>query len=179
MNFSHLYQHPLFIMVALLSGLIVDCAKTAPPNEIVIKEVGFRMKAPAGWKIGMPAIEPGRKFKPAPDGDHCFYSEKSSYPYGKVWLFPLTPFSSLAEYVKTPPTLHGLTLTQTPIQVYGYQGIEVLSSGLGENRLPVKGIYQYILKRDTVIVASFLTIADSFPNQEHIFRSALKTIEIK
>lgn len=177
MNFSS--PRLIFILITILPTLFISCAKTTSPNEITLKDFGFKMEVPPGWKIGLPTIQPSRKFKPAANGDHCFPSEKASYPFGRLCCFALTPFSSLAEYVNNPPTLHGSTLAQTPIQVCGYEGIEVLSSGLGENKQPVKGIYQYILKGDTVIVASFLTLADSFPGQESLFRSALNTIEIK
>ncbi len=167
------------IILLLLPAVFISCAKTARTHEITVKDLGVKMEVPPGWKVGLPAIQPGKKFKPAASGDHCFPSEKTSYPFGRVWAIDLAPFPSLSDFVNTIPTLHGLTLAQTPIQVCGYEGIEVLSSGLGENKQPVKGIYQYILKGDTVIIASFLTLADSFPSQESLFRAALNTIEIK
>ncbi|MEO0102540.1 MAG: hypothetical protein ABIK81_02430 [candidate division WOR-3 bacterium] len=144
----------------------------------MLKEIGLRMEVPAGWKVGLPSFKSGKRYKIDPKGDHCFPSESHSYPFGRVWSFDLAPFSSLTEFIHTQPTLHGLTLTERPILISGYEGIEVIGFGIGENKIPVKGVYQYIQKGEKVIVASFLTIEDSFPAQESLFRSALKSLKI-
>ncbi|MEO0069243.1 MAG: hypothetical protein ABIK18_00400 [candidate division WOR-3 bacterium] len=162
-----------------MAVLLTGCGKKEIKNEIVVKEIGLKMKIPAGWQLGIPSIHPGKKYRVSPTGDHCFPSEKSSYPFGRVWVMDLAPFSSLKEFVSTTPTLHGLTVTQVPMQICGYEGFEIISSGLGENRVPVQGVYQYIRKGDKVIVVSFLTLADSFATQESLFRLSLKSLVIE
>lgn len=171
--------YSLFLFLAILVVLFTGCGKKEIKNEIVVKEIGLKIKIPAGWKVGIPSIHSGKKFRVSLTGDHCFSSEKSSYPFGRVWVTELAPFSSLKEFVSTKPTLHGLTITQTPIQICGYEGVEIISSGLGENRVPVQGVYQYIQKGDKVIVVSFLTLADSFATQESLFRLSLKSLVIE
>ncbi|MEO0113985.1 MAG: hypothetical protein ABIK93_00735 [candidate division WOR-3 bacterium] len=169
----------VLVSVILAGAVIICCAKTETQTSIVIKELGFIMKVPKGWKVGEPSLKRDKKWLVTKDGDHCFPAEKNSYPFGRVWTFPAENFSSLDEYVHTIPTLHGKTLQESAITVCGFDGIEVIGSGIGENQIPVKGIYQYFAKDDNFIVASFLTIADSFLQQESIFRAALKTIIIK
>ncbi|MEO0092549.1 MAG: hypothetical protein ABIK61_07560 [candidate division WOR-3 bacterium] len=177
-KFSTVYLSYIFIAIIVL---IVHCAKhqKAMPTSIIIKELGFSMKVPEGWKIGEPALQKDKKWLITKDGSHCFPSEKSSYPFGRVWSFPVGNFSSLDEFVHTIPTLHGKTLQELPIKVCGFDGIEIISSGIGENRIPVKEIYQYFTKDSNFIVVSFLTLDDSFTQQEASFRASLNTIEVK
>ncbi len=172
-------NHSRLLLISILSLTVNICSHPANPGKIVVREINFEMKVPSGWKAGCPSVQSRRKFKPAVNGDYCFRCERNAYPFGRVWVMKLAPFSTLEELVNSIPSLHGMALDQTRIQVCGYDAIQVHSAGLGENRQPVKGIYRYILKGDSVIIVSFLTIADSFAQQESLFLSALNTIEIK
>ncbi|MCM8777722.1 MAG: hypothetical protein NC905_05630 [Candidatus Omnitrophica bacterium] len=165
--------------ILIISCYIKSGMSNEVSNEIVIKELGFSMKVPEGWKVGKPSPKKDKKWIITKDGIHCFLSEETSYPFGRVWIFSAEGFSSISEYAHTTPTLHGTTLQESHIKICGFDGIEIIGYGLGENRVPVKGIYIYLAKDDKFIVISFITTADTFEQYKSIFRASLKSIIIK
>ncbi|MEO0080236.1 MAG: hypothetical protein ABIK44_06130 [candidate division WOR-3 bacterium] len=172
---------PLSLILMLIGfGLTVPvCNRPKTSQEIVLPELGFTMKVPRGWLIGWPSLKRTKKYLVSADGEYCFPSVNKSYPFGVVRHFPLGNFGTLAEFVHTPPTLYGALEKAINRPFLGYDAIEVIGFGEGEHRIPVKGLHKYIKKGDQVIVVSFLTTEEEFPEQESIFRASLSTIQLK
>ena len=153
--------------------------QTQNQSLVEIPELGLSMQIPASWQKGSPTVRGVGKYKAKESGRQFFESIMQSYPFGGVKDFSLSGWKSLDEYVSDPISLHGKIITKIPKTLGSFQAIEVIGEALGENKIPVKGIFLYIQKGDRVIVVFFWAVKDSFARYESTFRSSLDSLTIR
>lgn len=174
-------------LIPVLLALVATCGcleNPAPRNAAAaavmrVPALGFTMTLPEGWQQGKPAVAATRKYRVDPTGRSCFLDAGQSYPFGAVRDFELDASTSLAEYVHTPPGLHGKAMSEVTRTICGLEAIEIVGEGLGEKSAPVLGVHEYIRKGNTVILVSFWARKGDFVNHETAIRQALETIRIE
>jgi hypothetical protein len=165
---------PLLLTVPGFSG----CARRPNPVTMTVSELGLSMQLPSGWKQGRALLSTGNVYEPKANGPYCFESVNHGYPFGVVREFSMTGFSTLEEYVRTPPSLYGAAVSKEPRTVSGMNALEVVGNGLGEKQAPVRGIYLYVQRGDKVLLISFIAAEREFSRYEPRFREALNTLKV-
>ncbi|OYD16031.1 hypothetical protein CH330_03860 [candidate division WOR-3 bacterium JGI_Cruoil_03_51_56] len=164
-----------FVLVLALAG----CPGRQQTKGVMeIKELGFSMKLPSGWKQGRPTVKRGKKYKAEQGGHYCFESETEGYPFGSVMNLSFEGWTSLDEFVSNPMCFHGRLLSKTYRDVSGFEAIEIVGEGFGEKRKPVKGMHLYVQKGNQVILISFRSLKQDFEEYEPQFRECLNSVRI-
>ena len=172
---------PVLLALATTCGCLENQAPSnaAATGIMRVPELGFTMTLPEGWQQGRAAVAAAPKYRADRTGRSCFLDAGQSYPFGAVRDFDLDASTSLAEYVHTPPGLHGKALSEVSRTICGLEAIEIVGEGLGEKNAPVLGLHAYIRKGNTVILVSFWARKGDFVNHETAIRLVIETIRIQ
>ncbi len=188
-----------FVLAVLLVGLalVTGCRKG---GSFKLRELGFSMRLPPGWKQGEPRMAGG--YRADRNGPFFFESAERDDPSGDVMGFPLEG-DSLAEYVDRMLAEHeklqalhvGLAkaldkvtgepvseelrqaqsrvISKRPCTVGGLEAIEVVTEA------PRSTLMLYLRRGNQVVIVTFGAERQEFSKYEPLFRQAAATIRIR
>jgi len=191
-----------WVACVLVAGLLLaagGCGRGG--GSFKLKEMGFSMKLPPGWKQGEPRASGG--YNVTSNGSF-FFEDASRYdPWGNVMETPLDG-ASLQEHVDK---LIELTEKMEDLQVRLTQAVDKMTGGVAGEEMaeaesalhsevlskqprtvgglqaievvtdaPTMTLTVYILRGENVVVVTFGAPKEDFPAYEDLFREASETI---